>query len=339
MERKQRMVAVGAAATAGLVACVGLVGLATAQDRPGGDVAFPGEVLAAASAFDTYMDRAAALNGAFRDGAGVHRSLRTGVAYEMSQFEAGMIGYGAIVAVRDRAFDEGVERAAGRFGGPRALAERLLENPDEVTRIEGAQGAAGEVAAALERRAERVTAAGRSVKQAAYDVQHQAWSKVNVSNPSGRLAEAKALSAQRFVASSADGARLMRAELDRSPGDERADGAFSPVIVRSLALAAEAVLGAGSEASNLRPLLSEPSGADCLNMAKLNLYQCLAVAGPHYEDLFCLGQHALIDTGQCVSKAASARRVMTSAWNAPARSYGDEQGRYASSRGGRDSGY
>jgi hypothetical protein len=337
MERKQRMVAAGAAATAGLIACVGLVGLATAQDRPGGDIAFSSEVLGAASAFDTYMDRAAALNGAFRDGEGVHRSLRTGAAYEMGQFEAGMIGYGAIVAVRDRDFDEGVERAAGRFGGSRALAERLLENPDEVTRIEGAQGAAGEVAAALERRAERVTAAGRSVKQAAYDVQHHAWSKVNVSNPSGRLAEAKALSARRFVASSDDGARLMRAELDRSGG--RADGAFSPVIVRSLALAAEAVLGGGSGGSDLRSLLTEPAGADCLNMAKLNLYQCLAVAGPHYEDLFCLGQHALIDTGQCVAKAASGRRVMASAWNTPARSYGNQQSRYPSSAAGRTFGY
>jgi len=339
MEQKQRTVAVGAAATAGLIACLGLVGLATAQDRPGGEVAFSAEVLAAASAFDTYMDRAGALNGAFRDGEGVHRSLRTGAAYEMGQFEAGMIGYGAIVAVRDRAFDEGVQRAAGRFGGSHVLAERLMENPDEVTRIEGAQGAAGEIAAALARRAERVTAAGRSVKQAAYDVQHQAWSKVNVSNPSGRLSEAKALSAERFVGSSEESARLMRAELDRSGGDERADGAFSPVIVRSLALAAEAVLGAGSEGSRMRPLLSEPAGADCLNMAKLNLYQCLAVAGPHYEDLFCLGQHALIDTGQCVAKAASPRRVMTSAWNASTGSYGDERSRYPSSAGRRPFGY
>lgn len=41
-------------------------------------------------------------------------------------------------------------------------------------------------------------------------------------------------------------------------------------------------------------------------MAKLNLYQCLAVSKPHYEDIFCLGQHILIDTGACVIKAAGA---------------------------------
>jgi hypothetical protein len=41
-------------------------------------------------------------------------------------------------------------------------------------------------------------------------------------------------------------------------------------------------------------------------MAKLNLYQCLASAGPQYEDIYCLGQHAMIDPGQCVADAAHA---------------------------------
>ena len=31
------------------------------------------------------------------------------------------------------------------------------------------------------------------------------------------------------------------------------------------------------------------------------------MAGPHYEDIFCLGQHALMDTGECVAKAATPR--------------------------------
>jgi hypothetical protein len=26
------------------------------------------------------------------------------------------------------------------------------------------------------------------------------------------------------------------------------------------------------------------------------------VAKPHYEDVFCLGQHVLVDTGQCLMK-------------------------------------
>ena len=50
--------------------------------------------------------------------------------------------------------------------------------------------------------------------------------------------------------------------------------------------------------------MSDPADAHCIKMAKLNLFQCLAVAGPHYEDLFCLGHHAMMDTGQCVISAA-----------------------------------
>ena len=306
MDRKHRIATIGAAASAGLIAWVGL---ATAQDRPQGDVGLPGEIVAAASAFDAYMDHAGTINGRFKDGDGVHRGLRAGVSYEMTQFEEGMIAYGAIIAVRDQPFDEGVERANRRFGGSRALAQRLLEDPGEVMEIDGAADAARQVSAALERRAALVTSAGRSVKQAAYDVQHQAWSKLNVSNPSGRLAEAKALSSTRFVATNEDDARGMRSELNAPPANGREDQ-ISPVIVRSLALAAEAVLGQtkAEDAPRLRPLLTEGDGAFCLNMAKLNLYQCLAVAGPQYEDLFCLGQHALIDTGECVTKAARGSR-------------------------------
>jgi hypothetical protein len=52
--------------------------------------------------------------------------------------------------------------------------------------------------------------------------------------------------------------------------------------------------------------MTEPRTGSCLHMAKLNLYQCLASAGPHYEDIFCLGQHAMIDPGQCVVDATKA---------------------------------
>jgi hypothetical protein len=62
-----------------------------------------------------------------------------------------------------------------------------------------------------------------------------------------------------------------------------------------------------------------------MKMAKLNLYQCLAVAGPHYEDVYCLGQHALSDTAQCVSDAVGGPRaapVQPAASPAPRRAPG-----------------
>jgi hypothetical protein len=52
--------------------------------------------------------------------------------------------------------------------------------------------------------------------------------------------------------------------------------------------------------------MSEPRAGSCLRIAKLNLYQCLASAGPQYEDIYCLGQHAMMDPGQCVVDASHA---------------------------------
>ena len=77
-------------------------------------------------------------------------------------------------------------------------------------------------------------------------------------------------------------------------------------MIRSLAVAALAALGYADDNSiaQVTPILSDPASATCLNMSKLNLYQCLAVARPHYEDVFCLGQHAMMDTGRCMIKAA-----------------------------------
>ena len=91
-------------------------------------------------------------------------------------------------------------------------------------------------------------------------------------------------------------ARLQSALADGA----RRGGAAGPVVARGVALAALSVLG---EDGRARSLMSEPRAGMCLKMAKLNLYQCLASAGPHYEDVYCLGQHAMIDPGQCVVEA------------------------------------
>jgi hypothetical protein len=75
---------------------------------------------------------------------------------------------------------------------------------------------------------------------------------------------------------------------------------------RGLALAALAAVGAADDQA-AETLLNDPECASCLRMSKLNLFQCLAVAKPWYEDVFCLGQHGLIDTGDCIYVAAGAR--------------------------------
>ena len=82
---------------------------------------------------------------------------------------------------------------------------------------------------------------------------------------------------------------------------------YTNAINRGLTIAALAMLGEGGENRTelLSSLLDEANGTRCFSMSKLNLYQCLAVAKPYYEDVFCLGQHVLMDTGQCLGKMSS----------------------------------
>jgi hypothetical protein len=299
-----RKVTAGALAGASLV-----VGAAIADEDAG--FAMPREAVSAATVFEGYMESAAAIQSGFASDDAVTAGLRAGVSYEPAQLEEGMIAYGAIAALQDDGFVTGVDQAGGRgVEARRALAERLVEDPSEATRIDGASGALLRIERALAARAAPLMDAGQGVKAAAYSVQHQAWSKIMVSDPQSRLAEVKSLSAQRAQPSESDNQHMMTGLVGPAPSaSDAAPATYSAVEAHALALAAESVLGYahGSDRDRLAPLLTETSSAQCLRMAKLNLYQCMAVAGPQYEDIYCLGEHALLDTGRCVDMAVHGR--------------------------------
>jgi hypothetical protein len=127
-----------------------------------------------------------------------------------------------------------------------------------------------------------------------------------VADAHGRLEQVKQLSVRPFSPSESDATRLYQAVSARA--ETRVAGAPSPVVLRGLALAALALAGQAGEENGeaVRPLLTEGRSASCLRMAKLNLFQCMAVAGPHYEDVFCISQHAMLEAGQCLASAAGA---------------------------------
>ena len=92
------------------------------------------------------------------------------------------------------------------------------------------------------------------MKQAAYDVQKQPWSKADVPNRDLRLSQAKMLSATPVVGDLAESARLTRASTGAEPlvvtGASVAPPC-SPVVIRSLAVAALAILGEAGDAAVL----------------------------------------------------------------------------------------
>ena len=279
-------------------------------------VAVSPRVVELAAAFEAYMDRAAALTPAFAAGPDVERSLTVGAAYEPRQLASGAVAYAAVTALQDAAFVESVRKYASTPALRAQVAEQLVRDPAYVVGIPNSAGAAGLVVAALDRQGTRVRLAGEQVKQAAYTVQRQSWSKATIPNREARLANVKALSTSLAPADTSAIARLRAMALGQQPSGLSAAAQqppYTPVVVRGMAVAALSALGYGEDPAwgdAFNSLLNEQamfSGAThCLSMSKMNLNQCLAVAKPWYEDVFCLGQHVMIDTGQCIVNAAGA---------------------------------
>ncbi|MBW3616948.1 MAG: hypothetical protein KY446_04220 [Proteobacteria bacterium] len=270
----------------------------------------PRSVFEEAVAFQLYMGRAAGLSSSFANGSAIAETVRGGAAYEPRQLGRGAVAYGALVALQDPAF---VRSLRGRSLDParrKELAARIWRDPAVVVSLPGADSAAGLVVAAVSDEGARLRGVGDRIKQSAYDIQQQPWSKNEVAGRDKRLAEVKALSLSPLPTSPADVERLRLAAVGDTPLTlaPAVKPIYSPVVQRALAVAALAALGeAGEDEAALEPLLTEPECASCLKMAKLNLFQCLAVAKPWYEDVFCIGQHGLKDTGDCLAETRSIR--------------------------------
>jgi hypothetical protein len=326
----------------------------------GPPVALIPEISDAASVYVDYVEQARKLSAAFTDGASVQSELQTGASIEPNQLARGAVAYGAIVAMQEPSFRAALRGYASDASARADMLNHLISDPAYAATIPGADAAARRVILALSSDGQSVYRAGAAVKQSAYDIQHQKWSKDFVPNPDQRLALAKqnsvALksvesdeSAQMLTAALTGQGLVSRATTGQSTGDQTLQGAaaspagaqavdasataplasqlggqgagqtsvfdradlfnqpYTDTVQHALAIAAIAMLGEGGpdHQTQLLALLDDGDGGKCFSMSKLNLYQCLAVAKPYYEDVFCLGQHVLMDEGQCLGKLSS----------------------------------
>jgi hypothetical protein len=275
---------------------------------PAGPVGLPDRLLGDAAAYEAYLSRVTATTPAgFTDGASVAQALKTAAAYEPGVLVRGEIAYGAVAALQDPTFVAQVRAAGNSPENRKLMVDYILQDPGYAFRFQGADAAAGLIKAALGGAGLRLYATGKLIKQSAYDVQHQMWSRADVTDRPGRLASVEAAAAQGIEPASERVAVLQRA----ASGAERlpltapsAAPPYTPLLARSMQLAAIAAIGEATDAAydRLTTLTADTDTDACLHMAKLNLYQCLAVAKPHYEDIFCMGQHVMIDTGACLAR-------------------------------------
>lgn len=296
-QRAARMAAVAVVAGA-VLAAGGAVAQAAWEVDPASRLST--EAKTVVDRFQRFMSETTGISPQFRDGAGVAAAVRRGAAYDPQSFSQGMTLYAALAALSDPAFAEAVRERADDIGRE-ALIEELTANPTLAARLPGADRAAGRASAALTREGEALIAAGRSVKQAAYDIQRQPWSTVFMPNAAAALAEVKALGSGRPEAGQA---RYIPASSSPMGYGASPWVAASGTVDRALALAALMTLGEAPDGDLARPLLSDGRTGQCLRMAKMNYHQCLAAAGPQYEGVFCVAVHAMIEPGQCVTAAS-----------------------------------
>lgn len=258
----------------------------------------PEEARSALGRFEAFLSGATAISPAFHNGAEVAAAVRRGAAYEPQEFSEGMILYAALAALEDEAFVEAARARADRVGREAMLAE-LVAAPRSAMRLAGAEEAQALVAAALRRESERLSTAGRAVKQASYDLQRQSWSGAFTPDAARLLAEVKRLGA-------ATGEAARRVPTAAAPAGFGGGPwlATAGAAERAVALAAAMAIGEPADSEAVRPLAGDPASGQCLRMAKLNYHMCLSAAGPHYEGVYCLAQHAMLEPAQCLAKAA-----------------------------------
>ncbi len=102
-------------------------------------------MVAVAGAFEAWTERAAGVDPGFTDKDAVARGLTAAAPMDAGELEEGMIAYGALAALGDPRFVEGV-RDADRYG---AFGAHLASDPYTVSRNDGSAEAAARVDAAL----------------------------------------------------------------------------------------------------------------------------------------------------------------------------------------------
>ncbi|MDP3801180.1 hypothetical protein [Brevundimonas sp.] len=269
-------------------------------------------VAEAASIYVTFMREVGTIQAGFTSAESIQAAIRKGAAYEPAQLSRGMIAYGSILALQSPEFVQGVRTYAVDPAIRQQIVARIVADPAYAATLPGADAAAGLIIDTIGRDSAAMMVIAEAVEGDAYTIQERndprrRWATTHIADRATRLEGAKALSAVQMLPSADESARLFAAAnsgtgLSLAPA--QAGPPYTPAVVRSLALAALAALGAGGEdaRANTEALTVDQNSEFCLNMSKLMLFQCLAASRPSYEDMFCVGRHVARDLATCTAQ-------------------------------------
>ena len=265
----------------------------------------------------------------------IDHALNSLGGHNPDQLSKGWISYSALIASQDPEYRAAV-RDIESFYGSDALLTGLKNDVRYARQLSGGDNAVSLSLAATEADSQRLSATAAYVKEQAYSLQGSGWAKAKIGN-SG--AKATRLNSIQTVGTPARGqliSAFSAADIDSVLAGAGRTGAPSlwdnvsgaadavrfpaavtsglglskkkrvkfgkePVADQIATLAAYRILGqTAASSSQVNSAMAERETRGCLNMANLNLQQCVAAANQQYEVPFCIGEHALADVGQCI---------------------------------------
>jgi len=319
-------------------AAVALLGAASAQEEAAAPTTQSGELRSAVNAYAAYHNdvselRTAQIGNANELEAVIDRISR----HNRDALTRGWVAYGAYTAAQSPAFVQGVRDAAAYYGRD-AVIWAVSVDPAYARGLRGGQEATRMLLDSANADAARIINVADRYQELAYSLQRQRWANAVAPQQAARVQRVRSLGA---AGSPADAVptdmtpRLTVATLSVSPGSDPASFGgrrfwdamrAGPEVVevastsshqwrvnvtrgealdRMAAVAALQALDAtDTQQSAVTRLLNDPRSRDCLEMAQLQLYQCMSAARFRYENTFCMGQHALRDVGTCIGAVA-----------------------------------
>jgi hypothetical protein len=291
----------------------------------------------AAALYATYQgDVTDVKSNGFASANDIEDSLNNLGGHNPEQLTQGWMAYSALVAAQNPEFRAAVLDIEGYYG--RDMLMTGMQNDIRYARtLSGGNSAVNQALTAVKADSSRLIGAAAFVKEQAYSLQGSGWAKGRLGNSKAKatslfastqtgipargslvqamhapeinsvLAQAGrsgAPSVWESVSSAASTIRVPSAVSSFGQANRIARGK-EPIADRITTLAAYRILNADpSVASSMRQAMSERETQGCLNMANLNLQQCVAAAHKHYEVPFCIGEHALSDVGKCIGKVS-----------------------------------
>ena len=248
---------------------------------------------------------------------------------------SGWISYSALIASQDPEYRAAVRDIAD-FYGRETMMTGMANDVRYARTLNGGDNAVSAALAATEADSRRLSTAAAYVKEQAYSLQASGWAKAKIGNSRAKASSldkiqragipASQALVSAFSASDIDGVLVQAGAAGAPSLWDNVSGAASairfpaamtaaglklnrkrvkygkePIADQIATLAAFRVLGEeAATPAQMTKAMSERETRGCMNMANLNLQQCVAAANQQYEVPFCIGEHALADVGKCI---------------------------------------